>query len=583
MSVSQSSKPESSKDRSVWQGRPKAAFAVSALAVLTPIALGFAAGFAAGFAIPTTSGALERIGRFVAIGLVSCAVALLAERQTRRLAPITAMLKMSLVFPDNAPSRFSIALRAGVLSKMESRLVDGHTSPSPDGATMTAVAAEMVALVSALRTHDARTRGHSERVRAYADLLGEEMGLSGEERQKLQWGALLHDVGKMSVPAAILNKPGKPDAAEWAVLQNHPAASKALLDPLSGWLGPWAAAAWEHHERWDGTGYPNGLSGKDITLSGRIVAVADAFEVMTAVRSYKKAMPAAQARAELARCAGSHFDPTVVRAMMAVSVKRLSAVNGGIAWISQLPFFGWTASPGGLSAVAFSAGRTAIFAGAVGVGAVGTVSATTSAARSASAPLPTVRVVIASKRIGSSPTTASHSAATPSIGTPPTSASSTPQQATPAGAAAPTQAVSGAPTSTLASNGPYSPTLPASGGQSLNTASSANTSPATLPQTTAAPPTTSLPPTSPTTTPQTPATTVAPSTTVATTVATTVPVSPTTTTAPPSQTTTTTPSSSGGIGSTVSGVVQSTLQATTGTVSGVGSILSGVIGGLVKK
>ncbi len=580
MSVSQSSKAEGSKDRSAWQGRPKAAFAVSALAVLTPIALGFAAGFATGFAIPTASGALERIGRFIAIGLVSCAVALLAERQTRRLAPITAMLKMSLVFPDNAPSRFSIALRAGVLSKMESRLVDGHTSSSPDGATMTAVAAEMVALVSALRTHDARTRGHSERVRAYADLLGEEMGLSADERQKLQWGALLHDVGKMSVPAAILNKPGKPDAAEWAVLQNHPAASKARLEPLSGWLGQWAAAAWEHHERWDGTGYPNGLSGKDITLSGRIVAVADAFEVMTAVRSYKKAMPAAQARAELARCAGSHFDPTVVRAMMAVSVKRLSAVNGGLAWISQLPFFGWTASPGGLTAVAFSAGRTAIFAGAVGVGAVGTVTAATGGVKSASSPLATERVVVASSRFGSSPTPASHSATPPSISTSPTSPPPTPEQSTPVGAAAPTQAVSDTPTSIPASNGTYTSTVPASGGQSLNAVTAGNTAPATLPPTTATPtPSTSLPQTSttalplssPTTTPQGPATTVAP----------TIPSSPTTT-VPPSQTTTTT-SSGGGGGSTVSGVVQSTLQATKGTVSGVGSVLFGVIGGLVKK
>lgn len=444
-----------------WQKRPKAALSISALVVVVPIAIGFAAGFAGNLLIARPTSSAERVGRFLVIGLISTVTAWLAERQTRRLAPVAALMRMSLVFPDNAPSRFKVAMRAGVLSKMESRLVDGDGATTYDGVAMSAIAAEMVALVSALRTHDRRTRGHSERVRAYADLIGEELGLSTDERQKLQWGALLHDVGKMAVPAAILNKPGKPDPQEWAILQNHPGASKALLGPLSGWLGPWAAAAWEHHERWDGTGYPNKISRDEITLSGRIVAVADAFEVMTAVRSYKKAIPAAQARAELARCSGSHFDPTVVRAMMAVSVRRLSVVSGPLSWLAQLPFFGWTTSPGGLSVAAFSAGRSAIFASAVGASAVGAVTATAVSTPSSAPP----SVVFTIPAMGSPPSVILQSPVSgatqwltyPPVGsqsgrTYPTTATSAPSQTSPTGSA---QA-----TSQSSSTSPSFPTLP---------------------------------------------------------------------------------------------------------------------------
>lgn len=349
-----------------WEQRPKAAFLISALAVIAPVAVGFATGFAANHILSPALGLV----RFAVVAILSSAAAWFTEHQTRRMGPIAALMRMSLVLPDNAPSRFKVAMRAGALSKMQSRLIAGQAASDYDGMPLGDLAAEMVALATALRSHDRRTRGHCERVRAYADLIGEEMGLSDSDRQKLQWAALLHDVGKMAVPAAILNKPGKPDPEEWAVLQNHPAAAKAFLAPLSGWLGPWTAAAWEHHERWDGTGYPNRLAGTDITLSGRIVAVADAFEVMTAVRSYKKPIPAPQARAELARCAGSHFDPQVVRAMMAVSLRRLSAISGPLSLIAQLPFLGWTASPGALPVAALSAGRTVVLASAVGAGVV---------------------------------------------------------------------------------------------------------------------------------------------------------------------------------------------------------------------
>ena len=165
----------------------------------------------------------------------------------------------------------------------------------------------MLDLVAVLTQHDRMTRGHSERVRAYSSLIGEQIRLSKADQQRLYWAALLHDIGKMDVPYDILNKTSRPDEDEWKILQTHPAASARYLAPLQGWLGDWARAADEHHLRWDGKGYPSDIGGTDISLAGRIVAIADAYDVMTSARSYKAGMDPADARVELsdARAASS--------------------------------------------------------------------------------------------------------------------------------------------------------------------------------------------------------------------------------------------------------------------------------------
>jgi hypothetical protein len=103
-------------------------------------------------------------------------------------------------------------------------------------------------------------------------------------------------------------------------------------------LGPWAKGIIEHHERWDGTGYPRGLSGHQISLAGRVIAVADSYEVMTATRSYKKPMSVKAAREELTRAAGTHFDPAMVRVFLSVPISRVRWTAGPIAWVAQLPF-----------------------------------------------------------------------------------------------------------------------------------------------------------------------------------------------------------------------------------------------------
>jgi hypothetical protein len=195
-------------------------------------------------------------------------------------------------------------------------------------------------------------------VRLYAELLGEELHLGDEDRQKLQWAALIHDIGKITVPPAILNKKGKPTDAEWAVLQNHPARGEELVSPVAEWLGEWVYAIGGHHERWDGTGYPRRLAGNDIPRAAAIVAVADSFEVMTAVRSYKSAMSLADARTELTRCSGTHFSPDIVRAFLNISLPRLRRVGGAIASLAHVPFVGNAISAGAKAPEAWGYGLT---------------------------------------------------------------------------------------------------------------------------------------------------------------------------------------------------------------------------------
>src|SRR5581483_5972764 len=124
------------------------------------------------------------------------------------------------------------------------------------------------------------------------------------------------------------------------VLRQHPLFGESLVDPMRNWLGTWVESVGYHHERWDGKGYPHGLAGEDIPLPGRIVAVADVFDVITSVRSYKKAFAATEARAEIARCAGTQFDPAVVRAFLNVSLGRMRLVMGPLSVLSHLPLLG---------------------------------------------------------------------------------------------------------------------------------------------------------------------------------------------------------------------------------------------------
>ncbi|MEM7273382.1 MAG: HD domain-containing phosphohydrolase [Actinomycetota bacterium] len=348
-----------------WERSPIAAAAIRVLVVVIPFVVAWVGVSLLSAVFLRADGPLGIVLWLLQAVVVGAAIATVVERVTRKALPMATLLNLTLVFPDQAPSRFSLALRTGTVRRLQERLdeVKADGLGRADGEAP-ARAAELIALLS---SHDRLTRGHTERVRAYADLIAEEMGLSDQDRDRLAWGALLHDVGKLFVDPDILNKDGRPDEDEWAVLRRHPATGEALLEPLAEWLGPWTLAASQHHERWDGNGYPAGLAGRDISLAGRIVAVADAYDVITSRRSYKKPMSAAAAREELARCAGSQFDPEVVRAFLNVSLgRRWSA--GPLAPILELP---------GLANVGVNIGATMPAASTVVVGSAAVVGSLT--------------------------------------------------------------------------------------------------------------------------------------------------------------------------------------------------------------
>jgi len=334
MNTVQPTKAPPRQDR--WQPNARAATAVRVFSFVFPIVVSVAFVAMVSRVVTRPSDLLGTAAWWVGLTAAASVVLVAVERLMRRLLPLETYLRMSLAFPDQAPSKFKAALRTNTLRQLQRDMDEGALPSSVDGHQE--AAEKLLALASALNDHDRLTRGHTERVRAYSLMIGEEMGLPQEDLDKLHWAGLVHDIGKITVPPEILNKKGRPDEKEWKILQQHPAAGHRLVEPLRPWLGEWADAASQHHERMDGAGYPFGLDGSQISLAGKIVAVADAFDVMTSVRSYKKAMPAEEARAELVRCAGTQFDPVVVRAFLGISIGRLRLVMGPLSWLAQLPW-----------------------------------------------------------------------------------------------------------------------------------------------------------------------------------------------------------------------------------------------------
>jgi putative nucleotidyltransferase with HDIG domain len=319
-----------------WEGRPVQAALLRVVAVAIPVAAGVLASVLFSRVIGYPHGIGPVVVWWLAVLSLSTVVVALVERQSRRLLPLATLLKLSMVFPDKAPSRFGVALRAGTVRNLEERAAAVQEHGLDDEPSR--AAAQILELVGALGVHDRATRGHAERVRAYADLLGFELGLTEDERDRLRWAALLHDVGKIAVPGEILNKAGKPDEEEWALIHRHPEEGAKLAAPLKEWLGEWADTIEQHHERWDGLGYPHALQGDEISRGARIVAVADSFEVMTAARSYKRPMDVSAARQELTAGAGTQFDPSMVRAFLNISLGRIRWMVGPVAWLAELPF-----------------------------------------------------------------------------------------------------------------------------------------------------------------------------------------------------------------------------------------------------
>jgi len=178
----------------------------------------------------------------------------------------------------------------------------------------------LLSLATVIEAKDPYTGGHTWRVSQYARLLAEDLGLTEDEVFIVHFGSLMHDIGKVSIPESILNKQDKLTSVEYEIIKKHPETGRALLreHPL-GMLA--LDIVTSHHERFDGSGYPRGLAGNNISLFARIVAIADAFDAMTSARPYRAGMPAETAYQVMAQESGRQFDPILLSAFLDLGMR----------------------------------------------------------------------------------------------------------------------------------------------------------------------------------------------------------------------------------------------------------------------
>ncbi len=175
----------------------------------------------------------------------------------------------------------------------------------------------VMALANSLEAKDPYTVGHSQRVAALAERLAHALGLRESEIRYIHMAGLLHDIGKIGISEAVINKPGPLTPTEYAHIQTHPLISERILVPVAELNGALRMIR-SHHERWDGSGYPDGLKELEIPLGARILALADAYDAMTSQRPYRPALPREVALREIERGAGNHFDPSLSRLFLGI-------------------------------------------------------------------------------------------------------------------------------------------------------------------------------------------------------------------------------------------------------------------------
>ncbi|MGI8429051.1 MAG: HD-GYP domain-containing protein [Solirubrobacteraceae bacterium] len=182
------------------------------------------------------------------------------------------------------------------------------------------------ALSNAVEARDAYTGKHAERVTGYGMEIARALGVALSDTQEIEFGFLLHDIGKVAIPDAILYKPGPLTEKERALMAQHPVIGAHILRGID-FLGEAAAVVRYHHERWDGRGYPDGLAGLEIPLAARVFAVADALDALTTERPYRRASPLRVARETIVGEAGKQFDPQVIRAFTSIADTALERIG----------------------------------------------------------------------------------------------------------------------------------------------------------------------------------------------------------------------------------------------------------------
>jgi putative nucleotidyltransferase with HDIG domain len=183
-----------------------------------------------------------------------------------------------------------------------------------------------LALGDVVEADDGYTGEHCKSVVKLAVEIAHQLDFDAEQLRDLEFGALLHDVGKVAIPNEIINKPGKLDSEEWAIMVTHTIEGQKILDQVGGFMSKVGLIVRSHHERWDGRGYPEGLAGDTIPLAARIVTCCDSWNAMRTDRAYRKALPYDAAVAELVANSGKQFDPQVVDAFLKMTVQADDAV-----------------------------------------------------------------------------------------------------------------------------------------------------------------------------------------------------------------------------------------------------------------
>jgi diguanylate cyclase (GGDEF)-like protein/PAS domain S-box-containing protein len=220
-------------------------------------------------------------------------------------------LKLSIAFGSKTKTRKEENIQQ-VLKNAED---DMYRHKLYESASMRSKTIELI--MNTLYEKSNREMMHSNRVGLICEKIGMRMKLDQDEINQIRTAGLIHDIGKMGIDEKILNKPGALNAEEWKEIKRHPEIGYRILSSVNE-FSEMANCILEHHERWDGNGYPKGLKGEEISLQGRIVAVADSFDAMTSDRTYRKGLIHEAAIAEIKRCAGTHFDPLVAKILVEV-------------------------------------------------------------------------------------------------------------------------------------------------------------------------------------------------------------------------------------------------------------------------
>ncbi|MEK7818078.1 MAG: HD domain-containing phosphohydrolase [Actinomycetota bacterium] len=204
-----------------------------------------------------------------------------------------------------------VGLARGIADQAASALRGAELFIELEGAYLETV----IALAKTVDAKDTYTHDHAQRMAEMAMTIGRAIGMEGEELQDLHYGAILHDIGKIGVPDAVLQKPGRLTSREWTEMRKHPYVGSQILSAVS-YLGGAVKVVHHHHERYDGTGYPDGLAGEKIPLGARVLAVVDAYSAIVDKRVYKEARTHGEAITELERNSGTQFDPEIVRVFL---------------------------------------------------------------------------------------------------------------------------------------------------------------------------------------------------------------------------------------------------------------------------